>query len=220
MVECFRLLAFASDNAQNRPVSITCPQTVCASGRKGMRDRMGWEASMFALFDDLEQQAEGMHLADRDADVADLSLAEYAGVNLAARLHAALGLDLQVRLVGGHAVGGRLARLGEDWLLLVDRTAEWVVRHAGIAGVSGLANRADHQETWSVMDRLTLRTVLRGLSGGHEHCLVRFVDGSQVEGRMGRVGSDFFELHVGDGREASVQVVPVGSVTAFQGRPG
>jgi hypothetical protein len=181
---------------------------------------MGWEASMFALFDDLEQQAEGMHLADRDADVADLSLAEYARVNLAARLHAALGLDLQVRLVGGHAVGGRLARLGEDWLLLVDRTAEWVVRHAGIAGVSGLANRADHQETWSVMDRLTLRTVLRGLSGGHEHCVVRFVDGSQVEGRMGRVGSDFFELHVGEGREASVQVVPVGSVTAFQGRPG
>ena len=90
MTGCFRLLAFASDNAQNRPVSITCPQTVCASGRKGMRDRMGWEASMFALFDDLEQQAEGMHLADRDADVADLSLAEYARVNLAARLHAAL----------------------------------------------------------------------------------------------------------------------------------
>ena len=181
---------------------------------------MGWEASMFALFDDLEQQAEGMHLADRDADVADLSLAEYARVNLAARLHASLGLDLQVRLVGGHVVGGRLARLGEDWLLLVDRTAEWVVRHAGIAGVSGLANRADHEETWSVMDRLTLRTVLRGLSGGQEHCLVRFVDGSQVEGRVGRVGGDFFELHVGEGREASVQVVPVAPVTAFQGRPG
>ena len=181
---------------------------------------MGWEASMFALFDDLEQQAEGMHLAGRDADVADLSLAEYAGVNLAARLHAALGLDLQVRLLGGHAVGGRLARLGEDWLLLVDRAAEWVVRHAGMAGVSGLANRADHQETWSVMDRLTLRTVLRRLSVGQEHCLVRFVDGSQVEGRMGRVGSDFFELHVGEGREVSVQVVPVGSVTAFQGRTG
>ncbi len=175
---------------------------------------------MFALFDDLEQQAEGMHLADRDADVADLSLAEYSGVNLAARLHASLGRVLQVRLLGGHVVGGRLARLGEDWLLLVDRTAEWVVRQAGIAGVSGLANRADHEGTWSVMDRLKLRTVLRGLSGRQEHCLVRFVDGSQVEGRVGRVGADFFELYVGEGREANVQVVPVAPVTAFQGRPG
>ena len=185
-----------------------------------MTDRMGWEASMFALFDDLEQQAEGMHLADRDADVADLSLAEYSRVTLAARLHASLGHDLQVRLVGGHVVGGRLARVGEDWLLLVDRTAEWVVRHSGIASVGGLANRADHEETWSVTDRLTLRTVLRGLSGVQEHCLVRFVDGSQAEGRVGRVGEDFFELHVGEGRDASTQVVPVAPVTAFQGRPG
>jgi hypothetical protein len=181
---------------------------------------MGFDDRLDDLFDDLEQQAEGMHLADRDADVADLSLAEYSRVNLAARLHASIGSDLQVRLLGGHVVGGRLARIGEDWLLLGDRTAEWVVRHAGIAGVNGLANRADHEETWSVMDRLTLRTVLRGLSGRQEHCLVRFVDGSQVEGRVGRVGDDFFELHVGDGRDASVQVVPVAPVTAFQGRSG
>jgi hypothetical protein len=181
---------------------------------------MGWEASMFALFDDLEQQAEGMHLAGRDADVADLGAAEYSRVNLAARLHASVGLELRVRLVGGHVVGGRLARLGEDWLLLVDRTAEWVVRHDGIATISGLARRADHEETWSVLDRLTLRTVLRGLSGAQEHCLVRFVDGKQVEGRVGRVGSDFFELHVGEGQDTSVQVVPVAPVTAFQGRPG
>jgi hypothetical protein len=87
-----------------------------------------------------------------------------------------------------------------------------------MASVSGLANRADHEETWSVMDRLTLRTVLRGLSGNQEHCLVRFVDGSQVEGRVGRVGEDFFELRVGEGRDASVQVVPMAPVTAFQGR--
>ncbi len=94
------------------------------------------------------------------------------------------------------------------------------MRHDGIATVSGLAHRADHEETWSVMDRLTLRTVLRGLSGVQEHCLVRFVDGNQVEGRVGRVGSDFFELHVGEGQDASVQVVPVAPVAAFQGRPG
>ena len=52
------------------------------------------------------------------------------------------------------------------------------------------------------MDRLTLRTVLRGLSGGQEHCLVRFVDGSRSRGGSAGSGSDFFELHVGEGREA------------------
>jgi hypothetical protein len=49
---------------------------------------------------------------------------------------------------------------------------------------------------------------------------VRFVDGKQVEGRVGRVGRDFFELYVGEGQDASVQVVPVGPVTALQGRAG
>ena len=49
---------------------------------------------------------------------------------------------------------------------------------------------------------------------------MRFLDGKQVEGRVGRVGRDFFELHVGEGQDASVQVVPVAPVTAFQGRAG
>ena len=64
---------------------------------------MGWEESMFAVFDDLEQQAEGLHLTERDADVADLSLAEYSRISLGARLHASLGLELRVRLVGGQS---------------------------------------------------------------------------------------------------------------------
>ena len=46
---------------------------------------MSWHESMFAVFDDLEQQAEGLHLAERDAEVADLTLAEYTRVTLAAR---------------------------------------------------------------------------------------------------------------------------------------
>ena len=179
---------------------------------------MGWEESMFALFDDLEQQAEGMHLAGRDADVADLSVAEYSRISLGARLHASIGRDLRVRLVGGHVVGGRLARAGDDWLLLVARSAEWIVRHDGILTLGGLSERADSEDTWSVMDRLSLRAVLRRLAGANELCVVHFVDESQVEGRVGRVGRDFFELHVGEGPERQVKVVPVAPVAAFQGR--
>ncbi|MCW2762157.1 MAG: hypothetical protein JWR85_2358 [Marmoricola sp.] len=179
---------------------------------------MGWEESMFAVFDDLEQQAAGLHLAERDAEVADLTVAEYSLVSLGARLHASLGLTLRLRLVGGHQVSGRLARVGEDWLLLVDRSAEWIVRYDGIVSVGGLSPRADSEETWPVMDRLTLRAVLRRLSGAGAPCLVHFVDDYQVGGRVGRVGKDFCELHVGEGQDRSVQVVPVASVAALQGR--
>jgi hypothetical protein len=179
---------------------------------------MGWEETMFALFDDLEQQAEGLQLAGRDADVAELTMAEYSRISLGARLHASLGLELRVRLVGGHVVAGRLARLGEDWLLLVDRSAEWIVRYDGIASLVGLSPRADSEQTWSVVDRLSLRAVLRRLSGANEPCLVHFIDTQHVEGRIGRVGRNFFELHAGEGSEAQVQLVPVAPVAALQGR--
>lgn len=179
---------------------------------------MGWEESMFAVFDDLEQQAAGLHLVERDAEVADLTVAEYSQVSLGARLHASLGLELRVRLIGGRLVSGRLARVGEDWLLLVDRPAEWIVRHDGIASVTGLSPRADSEEAWSVEDRLTVRAVLRRLAGVNAPCLVHFADDQQVEGRVGRVGRDFFELRVGEGEDRSVRVVPVGAVSALQGR--
>ena len=179
---------------------------------------MGWEETMFALFDDLEQQAEGLQLAGRDADVAALAEAEYSGISMGARLHASLGLDLRLRLVGGHLVAGRLARLGEDWLLLIDRSAEWIVRYDGIASLVGLSARAHSEQTWSVVDRLTLRAVLRRLSGVNEPCLVHFTDAQQLEGRIGRVGRDFFELQAGQGSQTQLHVVPVGPVAAIQRR--
>jgi hypothetical protein len=181
---------------------------------------MGWEESMFAVFDDLEQQAAGLHLAERDAEVADLTVAEYSRVSLGARLHASVGLDVRVRLAGGRLVSGRLARVGEDWMLLADRGADWIVRYDGITALSGLSPRADSEETWSVMDRLTLRAVLRRLSGGNDSCQVYFLDDHRIEGRVGRVGQDFFEVAVGTGPDRHVQVVPVASVTALQGRTG
>jgi hypothetical protein len=179
---------------------------------------MSWEQSMFALFDDLEQQAEGLKLAERDAEVAEMTLAEYSRVTLAARLHASLDRHLQVRLVGGHQVAGRLARVGEDWLMLVDQGAEWVVRHAGIAWIAGLSPRADSQETWSVVDGLSLRALLRRLSVDGSSCLVHFVDDRQLQGRVGRVGRDFVELNIGEGPGRSLQVVPLAAVTALQGQ--
>jgi len=179
---------------------------------------MSWEESMFAVFDDLEQQASGLHLAERDAEVADLTVAEYSRISLASRVHASMGEDLRVRLLGGRVVGGRLARLGEDWFLLVDGSSEWVVRHAGVATIGGLSGKAHSEDTWSPVDRLTMRAVLRRLAMAHEPCVVHFCDDQQVEGVVGRVGRDFFELAVGDGAGRLAQAVPNTAVAALQGR--
>jgi hypothetical protein len=177
---------------------------------------VSWAESMFEVFDDLEQQAAGLHLLERDAEVAEMSVAEYSRISLAERLHASVGQHLRLRLVGGHQVTGRLTRSGPDWLLLVDRGAEWIVRCEGIASVSGLSQRADSEETWSVVDRLTIRSLLRRLSADSVGCLVRFVDDQQVQGRIGRVGQDFLELHVGEGDGRRVHVVPLHAVVALQ----
>jgi hypothetical protein len=178
---------------------------------------MSWEASMVALFEDLEQQASGLRLAERDVEVAERTAAEYAQVSLASRLHASLGHDLQLRLMGGRRVGGRLARVGEDWLLVVDGTSEWIVRHQGLASVAGVSGRADSVETWSVLDRLSLRSVLRGLAADADEAVVHLADDQQLRGRIGRVGLDFLELHLGEAARTG-HVVPFSAVVALQGR--
>ena len=181
---------------------------------------MSWEESMFAVFDDLEQQAEGLHLVERDAEVADLTVAEYARVSLASRLHASLGQDLRVRLLGGRVVGGRLARLGEDWLLLVDGASEWVVRHRGRRHASaGSPRRAHSEDTWSVVDRLTLRAVLRRLAAPTSPAWCTSATTSRSQGRIGRVGQGLLRAHRRRGRRtAVVQAVPNAAVAALQGR--
>ena len=59
---------------------------------QGMHRVMSWEESMFAVFEDLEQQAEGLHLVERDAEVADLTVAEYCRISLASRAARVVGL--------------------------------------------------------------------------------------------------------------------------------
>jgi hypothetical protein len=177
-----------------------------------------WEDAVVALFDDLEQQAEGLQLLERDAEVADLTQAEYARIALAARLHASVGGVLRLRLLGGRLVSGRLSRVGQDWLLLADQGSEWVLRTAAVASLSGVSPRATHEDTRSVLDTLSLRHVLRRVAGDAEPVLVHLLDEQRLEGRVGRVGADFFELHVGHGPDRVVEVVPVTGVAGLQGR--
>lgn len=182
---------------------------------------MGWEDALFAVFEDLEQQAAGLHLAERDAEVADLAVAEYAQVTLASRVHASVGRQLTAELLGGRRAAGRLARTGQGWMLLVDARHEAVVRLDAVRTVRGLSARADPEQAWSVVDRLSLRALLRRLAAQGGLLRIDLVDGGRLEARLGRVGHDFVELGLGepsrDQPAREVSVLPLAAVAALQG---
>jgi hypothetical protein len=161
-----------------------------------------WEKRVLDLFDDLEQQAEGLALAERDATVAELGAAEYAEVDLSSRLHASRGAVVQLHVLGTGMVGGRLERAGEAWCLVADRanpSLVTVVRTAAVAAARGLSPGAMPDALRGVAARLGVGSVLREIAESREVVAVGFVDGAQRRGRIARVGSDFVELVVDDG---------------------
>ena len=79
---------------------------------------MSWEHELFAMFDDLEGQAVALWEADREAELADRARSEYASVTLASRLMASVDGPVAIDLPGIGRVEGRLARVGESWVLL------------------------------------------------------------------------------------------------------
>lgn len=185
--------------------------------------------SLFALFDDLEQQAAGLHLAEREAEVEELAVAEYAQVTLVERLHGARGSPVRLRLVDGDLLSGTLRRVGRDWLQVDDpHGCSWLVRIGAVAAASGLGTRAVNEDALPVTARLSLRSALRALAEARGQCVLHLVGGDRVEGVPGRVGQDFVEIHptdpaterVAGGRAhgPAVQVVPLSGLVALRER--
>ncbi|MEP6815460.1 MAG: hypothetical protein ABI873_07925 [Marmoricola sp.] len=186
---------------------------------------MGWERSVLALLDDLEQQAEGLHLVERDLEVADRSRAEYAQVGLASRLHAVLGRPVRLTLLGGLALTGTVERTGADWLLLTDSPEsggarrEWIVRQAALSSLQGATSRAVPDDALGVLRRLSLRSVLRGLAEEGADGLLHLVDGSRLDGRLLRLGEDFAEVRLEAGPATDgYDLVPLTALAAVQRR--
>ena len=194
---------FASFNVRVRWLSTPCPQRLAADP-EGEKSGMGWERSVLALLDDLEQQAAGLQLVERDLEVADRSHAEYSRVTLGSRLHAAVGRQVRVTLLGGLTLTGTVRRTGADWLLLTDSRpsgpeAEWIIRHAALAVLEGASSRAVPDDALGVLRRLSLRSVLRRLADEGAECLLHLVDGGRLECRLLRLGEDFAEVRLDRG---------------------
>ena len=157
---------------------------------------MSWADALCGIFDDLEQQAEGLHLAERDADVADRSVGEYAKVNMASRLHASVGAPLTMTVSGVGRLHGILVRVGLDWCLLRGETAgqEWIVRLAALTDVRGASGRAVTEPARTVLTRLALGSALRGVVDSGTTTTLLLVDGAAARGSLLRVGADFVEI--------------------------
>jgi hypothetical protein len=174
---------------------------------------MSWEEHLFALFDDLEGQAQALYDAEREAEVADRSRAEYQQVTLASRLMASVGTEVGLQVTGIGTVHGELQRVTAEWCLLAARGQEWIVPLAAVTVVREASPRSVPEVAWSPLTRLGLGSALRRLAEAGERCLVHLDDGSRHEGRLTRVGADFVEalgdhgatLLVGFPRLAAVQ---------------
>lgn len=173
---------------------------------------MAWEEDLFALLDDLEQQAGALYDAERAPELADRSRSAYQAVTLASRLMASLDQEIALEVRGVGAVSGTLDRTAADWCLVRGPGQDWLVRLAAVAVVTGASERALPEVAWSPVSRLGLGSPLRRLAESGERCVVRTLDGHAHEGEVARVGQDFVELSGPGGRRVLVAFAALAAV--------
>ncbi|KGN36993.1 hypothetical protein [Knoellia subterranea] len=144
------------------------------------------------LFDDLEAQLGAEERRERDSEVADRTRRERATVELGARLAAAVGTAVRLRLVSGTQLRGELLDLGEDWLLVQLETGrQAVVPFAAVVGISGLPQRASAART---ARRFALGYALRALSRDRAPVAMTDTSGQVLTGTIDVVGADSLDL--------------------------
>ena len=178
---------------------------------------MAWEEDLFALFDDLEDQAAAAYARDRETEWVDRSRAEYAEVAFAARLMASVGGVVTVEVRGVGPLHGTLERVASGWFLLSAGPVDWMVREGAVGSVLGASERGVPLVAWPAVARLGLGSALRRLAETGERCLVHRVDGQCHDGVVRRVGRDFLELLTHEG--ARLVLVPFDAVAAVRSRP-
>ncbi|MDF1603649.1 hypothetical protein [Nocardioides sp. YIM 152315] len=173
---------------------------------------MSWEEELFALLDDLEQQAEALYDAERGWELADRSRAAYREVTLASRLMATVGAEVRFEVAGVGAVVGVLDRVADGWCVVSGAAQDWVVCLPAVAAVHGASGRSVPELAWPPVARLGLGSALRRIADAGERCVLHLRSGTTYDAVLRRVGSDFVEVVVGEGREALVALDRIAAV--------
>ena len=179
-------------------------------------DGTTWEERLLEVFDDLEQQALGLALAARDAEVAERARDHYSEVDLSSRLHASVGSSVELVVPGVGVVRGRLLRVARGWCLVEPADApgrEEILNLAGLQSARGLTHRAAPEPVRGLTSRLGIASALRGVASEQEPVVVVRSDGEVRRGRLGRVGADFVELVAETG---AVEVLPMAAVAVVR----
>ncbi|WP_447646347.1 hypothetical protein [Nocardioides zeae] len=155
---------------------------------------------LFALFDELEQEATAAYDRERSLEVGDRSRAEYRAVTLASRVVASLDTELSFDVEGVGTVRGVVGRAGDGWCLVRASQADWVVALPAVAAVRGASERSRPEVTWSPLQRLGLGAALRRLADAETECVLHQRTGARHECVVRRVGADFVEVAVRGGR--------------------
>ena len=145
-----------------------------------------------ALFADLESRLAAEDRLAFEADVADLTRAEFGALKVLDRLRSHASRELRFRLVDGTELAARPVETGADWVLLGGRPGDTVLPLAAVTWISGLSRAADVPA--QAASRLTLSTVLRGLARDRIPVMVWTLGSHPLTGTIDRVGADHIDL--------------------------
>lgn len=152
------------------------------------------DARFDALFDGLEAQLDATSAADDDIAVEEIERAAWGEVTLLDRLRgvAAAHRPVVVEIVDHGAVGGEVAEVGRDVVVLRAEDGDWAIPPWGIAAVIGADDRSAPAE--GVAGRLGFTAVARRWS--RERSVVRVYrrGGAPLDGTIDRVGADHLDL--------------------------
>jgi hypothetical protein len=178
------------------------------------------DAGLGGLFEDLEQQAAGMQLAERDAELVDRARDEYAAVSFSSRVHASLGRQIALTLVDGMVVEGTLAEAGVDWCRVSVPTPQrsCLVRVAAVASASGMSARAVPEAARPALARLTFGSALHRMAVESQELLLHHLPTGRMRVRVIRIGADFVEAEPsGSGVGSSTAtLVPFSAILAVR----
>ncbi|MFC7402036.1 hypothetical protein [Citricoccus sp. GCM10030269] len=153
---------------------------------------MRWDG----LFADLEAQLAQSQWQVTEAEAAEMTRGEWAGISLEDRLRGARGARVAVHLEGGERLDMTLSTVGSNWFGGTDGNGSLVVNSASVMTVEG--QLASTQPEHSVGRRnLGVGSLYRSLSRARAGVVVWGRDGRVLgEGTIDRVGADHFDVAV------------------------